>query len=43
VERAPSGDAYGGVVAANRAIAALLDDLTSWLLDCVRHSPECSR
>jgi cholesterol transport system auxiliary component len=43
VERAPSGDAYGGVVAANRAIAALLDDLASWLRDCVRHSPECSR
>ena len=43
VENAPSDDAYGGVVAANRAIAALLDGLASWLRDCARHSPECSR
>jgi cholesterol transport system auxiliary component len=43
VENAPSGDAYGGVLAANRAIAALLDDLASWLRECVRHSPECGR
>lgn len=43
VEKAQSDDAYGGVVAANRAIAALLDDLASWLRDCARHSPECSR
>ena len=43
VEKAQSDDAYGGVVAANRAIAALLDDLASWLLECARHSPEYSR
>lgn len=43
VENAHSDDAYGGVVAANRAIAALLDDLASWLRECARHSPECSR
>ena len=43
VEKAHSNDAYGGVVAANRAIAALLDDLASWLRDCAHHSPECSR
>jgi cholesterol transport system auxiliary component len=43
VEKAQSNDAYGGVVAANRAIAALLNDLASWLRDCARHSPECSR
>ena len=43
VENAPSGDAYGGVVAANQAVAALLDDMASWLKDCVRRSPECSR
>jgi cholesterol transport system auxiliary component len=43
VEKAPSDDAYGGVVAANRAIAALLDDVASWLRDCARRSPECSR
>jgi cholesterol transport system auxiliary component len=41
VENAPSGDAYGGVVAANQAAAALLDDMASWLKDCVRRSPEC--
>ena len=43
VEKAQSNDAYGGVVAANRAIAVLLDDLASWLRDCARHAPECSR
>ncbi|MBH0191829.1 MAG: hypothetical protein HP492_08760 [Nitrospira sp.] len=43
VEKAQSDDAYGGVVAANRAIAALLDDLALWLRECMRHSPECSR
>ncbi|MBY0246731.1 MAG: ABC-type transport auxiliary lipoprotein family protein [Nitrospiraceae bacterium] len=43
VEKAQSDDAYGGVVAANRAIAALLDDLALWLRECMRHSAECSR
>jgi len=43
VKNAPSGDAYGGVVAANQAAAALLDDMASWLRDCVKRSPECSR
>jgi len=43
VEHAPSEDAYGGVVAANQAVAALLDDMASWLKECVRRSPECSR
>lgn len=43
VEKAQNNDAYSGVVAANRAIAALLDDLASWLQDCARHSQECSR
>lgn len=43
VENAPTGDAYGGVVAANQAVAALLDDMSSWLKECVRRSPECSR
>lgn len=43
VVNAPSGDAYGGVVAANQAVAALLDDMASWLKECVRRSPECSR
>lgn len=43
VENAPSGDAYGGVVAANQAVGALLDDMAAWLKECVKHSPECSR
>lgn len=43
VEKAQSDDAYGGVVAANRAITALLDNLAFWLRECARHSPECSR
>ncbi|MBM4127462.1 MAG: hypothetical protein FJ247_08970 [Nitrospira sp.] len=43
VEPTPSGDAYGGVVAANQATAALLDAMASWLRDCVKRSPECSR
>ncbi len=43
VENAPSGDAYGGVVAANQAVAALLDDMATWLKECVQRSPECSR
>jgi len=42
-EEAPSEDAYGGVLAANRAIATMLDHIASWLQECVRHSPECGR
>ena len=40
---APSEDAYGGVVAANQAVGALLDEMASWLTECVKRSPECSR
>ncbi len=43
VENAASENPYGGVQAANRAIAELLDQIGSWLRQCVRHSPECSR
>lgn len=43
VEKAQSDDAYGGVVAANRAIAVLFEEIASWLRECARHSPECSR
>ena len=43
VENAPSENAYGGVLAANRAVAGLLDQIVSWLQQCVRHSPECGR
>lgn len=42
-EPAPSENAYGGVVAANRAVALLLDQLTGWLKECVRQSPACRR
>jgi cholesterol transport system auxiliary component len=38
VENAPSENAYGGVLAANRAVAGLLDQIVSWLQQCVRHS-----
>ncbi|MBX3304388.1 MAG: membrane integrity-associated transporter subunit PqiC [Nitrospira sp.] len=43
VEIAPSENAYGGVLAANRAVAGLLDQIVTWLQQCVRHSPECGR
>lgn len=43
VESAPSEDAYGGVLAANRAVGRLLDDMASWLKVCMQHSPECNR
>jgi cholesterol transport system auxiliary component len=43
IESAPSENAYGGVVAANRAVALLLDQITIWLGECVRHSPTCRR
>ena len=42
-EPAPSEDAYGGVLAANRATAAILAQITSWLQNCARHAPECNR
>jgi cholesterol transport system auxiliary component len=43
VESTPSEDAYGGVAAANRAIAALLDQIDSWLQGCARRAAECGR
>ena len=43
VENAMSENPYGGVQAANRAVAGLLDQISSWLRQCVRHAPECSR
>lgn len=43
MEDAPSEDAYGGVLAANRATAKLLDQVAPWLQGCVRRQPECSR
>lgn len=43
VENASSENPYGGVQAANRAVAGLLDQIGSWLRQCVQHSPECRR
>ena len=43
VENAASENPYGGVQAANRAIAGLLDQIGSWLRQCVQHSSECGR
>jgi len=43
VENATSENPYGGVQAANRAVAGLLDQIGSWLRQCIRHAPECSR
>jgi cholesterol transport system auxiliary component len=43
IENATSENPYGGVQAANRAVAGLLDQIGLWLRHCVQHSPECSR
>ena len=43
MENTTSENPYGGVQAANRAVAALFDQIASWLGECVRHSPECRR
>ncbi len=42
-EDAPSDDAYGGVLAANQAMGAMLDQVGSWLQSCVRRAPACGR
>ncbi|MDC4206338.1 MAG: ABC-type transport auxiliary lipoprotein family protein [Candidatus Manganitrophus sp.] len=39
VEPAPSEDAYGGVTAANRAVAKLLDEVEAWVSRCVQEGP----
>jgi cholesterol transport system auxiliary component len=43
VEDAPSEDAYGGVLAANRAAAAMLAQVVSWAEGCMRRPPACDR
>lgn len=40
VENAPSEDAYGGAIAANRALETLVREVTDWLAACARKSPE---
>lgn len=42
-ESASTENAYGGVLAANRAVAAMLDQVASWVKDCVQRSPGCHR
>jgi cholesterol transport system auxiliary component len=37
-EEAPTEDAYGGVIAANRAAARLLDEVAAWLVKTMRES-----
>ncbi len=36
LEPAPSDDAYGGVLAANRAVAHVLEALNDWMSSCLR-------
>lgn len=43
VEDAPSDNAYGGVLAANRAVASMIEQIVSWLGQCVGQSQECGR
>ncbi len=42
-ENATSDNPYGGVQAANRAVAGLLEQLGSWLRQCLQPSSECGR
>ena len=35
VENAPTDDAYGGVLAANRAVTTLLEQVTEWMVSCM--------
>lgn len=42
-EPAPSEDAYGGVLAANTAMARMLSQVAAWGQACIRHQPECIR
>jgi cholesterol transport system auxiliary component len=35
VENAPTDDAYGGVLAANRAVSTLLEQVTEWMVSCM--------
>jgi cholesterol transport system auxiliary component len=42
-ELATSDNAYGGVLAANRAVATMLGQVASWVRECVQRSPACRR
>jgi cholesterol transport system auxiliary component len=43
VENAPSENAYGGVLAANRAVTGFVDQIVPWLRQCLQRSTQCSR
>lgn len=43
MENAPSENAYGGVLAANRAVTNILDQIVSWVRQCVQRSTGCDR
>lgn len=43
LENALSDNAYGGVLAANRAVASMLDQIVLWLGQCVGQPQECGR
>jgi cholesterol transport system auxiliary component len=40
LEPAPSDDAYGGVLAANHAVAKVLQAVEDWIKSCLRVSPK---
>ncbi len=43
IESAISEDAYGGAVAANRALNKLMDELGSWVGRCIKTAVACER
>lgn len=42
-EPAPSEDAYGGVLGANRAVTKLLEQVARWASACLNKQPDCAR
>jgi cholesterol transport system auxiliary component len=42
-EPAPSEDAYGGALGANRAVTKLLEQVARWASACLNKQPDCAR
>ncbi|MEW6246921.1 MAG: ABC-type transport auxiliary lipoprotein family protein [Nitrospirota bacterium] len=42
-EPAPSEDAYGGALGANRAVTKLLDQIARWAVACLSKHPDCTQ
>jgi cholesterol transport system auxiliary component len=42
-EPAPSEDAYGGALGANRAVTKLLEQVARWASGCLKKHPDCAR